>query len=277
MLSTMIHVKDTQSSFDYVRSVFRNNKRAFYSRYGDGDIYIMMGRDQANHNATPALTEEMKASFQIDHPLYLKGLAVNHPREKGMVRGLFAVFRDNKEMVDFLEGAFGSLDKVNFENPIFLHYLSVFKPQEVNTFLDEFIRPKRKMYIGSIPKERIEKIIGPVTHYIETPAKNSYAAIGAWWPQVIKNIQDVELVVPATGMATRVVNKRLWQLQADVQSFDIGSLVDIADGRQTRKWIRLAGHRVERHIVHADIPDISYFMRETKLLLYRAIKGLRQI
>ncbi|MCI0751088.1 MAG: hypothetical protein L0Y35_04565 [Flammeovirgaceae bacterium] len=43
----MINVKDTHSSFLFVQNAFKKNKRIFYSRFGDGDVYIMMGRDQA--------------------------------------------------------------------------------------------------------------------------------------------------------------------------------------------------------------------------------------
>jgi len=274
----MLNVKNTSTSLDHVGTIFRNNKRAFYSRFGDGDVYIMMGRNQANHDVSPPLTQEMKEAFEIDDALYLKGLAVHHPREKGMVRGLFAVFRANNEMADFLESSFPRMAHTTFENPIFLHYLAVFRPQEVNSFLDNVIRPKRKMYIGSIPKEKIEHLIGPVAYYINTPSRNSYATIDLWWPEVLKNIGDVELVVPASGMSTRIINKRLWYGGFQIQSFDIGSLVDVADDRQSRKWIRLAGHRVERHIIHAHEPInfvqwLIYRWKEIKLASYRMIKG----
>src|SRR6187399_58522 len=167
----MIHVKGTSQSLQDVRHVFQTNKRAFYSRFGDADIFIIMGRHAANHNVTPALSKEMTEAFQIDHPLYLRGLAVNHPREKGMVRGLFAVFRSNLEMTEFIEKKIGTPESTVFENPVFLHYLGVFRPQEVNDFLAELIRPKKKMFIGCIPKDKVEKLIGPIQYYIETPAK----------------------------------------------------------------------------------------------------------
>lgn len=273
----MIKVKDAHSSLLHVQNAFKKNKRIFYSRFGDGDVYIMMGRDQANHKVSDRLTHEMVESFQINHLQYLKGLAVNHPVEKGMVRGLFAVFRDDTEMRKFLEKTFGSLEDHVFENPVFLHYLSVFKPQLVNNFLNETIRPKRKMFIGSISKEKMETIIGPIHHYIAVPPKNAYATIQQWWPEILRNIKDVELIIPAAGMATRVINKRLWEMDLEVQSFDIGSLVDVADARQSRKWIRLAGHRIERYIIHQGnhqnlLETFSFWKKELYLLLYSTIK-----
>src|SRR5688572_19969281 len=266
----MIQVKGTSQSLRDVRHVFQTNKRAFYSRFGDADIFMIMGRDAANHKVTPELSREMTEAFQIDHPLYLRGLAVNHPREKGMVRGLFAVFRSNQEMTKFIENEIGSPEKAIFENPVFLHYLGVFRPKEVNDFLTELIRPKKKMFIGCIPKDKVEKLIGPIQYYVETPARNAYATIDQWWPEVLKHIHDVEMIVPAAGQATRVINKRLWHMNIEIQTFDIGSLVDVADSRQTRKWIRLAGHRIERYIINPEKEltfkeKIAYWKKEVKL------------
>ncbi|HEY3402522.1 MAG TPA: hypothetical protein VGK59_03985 [Ohtaekwangia sp.] len=275
----MIRVKDTQTSLDHVRFVFLHNKRAFYSRFGDADIYMIMGRNAANHSVTPELSKEMTAAFQIDHPLYLRGLAVNHPRERGMVRGLFAIFKANQEMIEFLDAKFGSVRDVVFENPVFLHYLGVFQPHIVNKFLAELIRPKCKMYIGCIPKDKVEKLIGSVHYYVETPARNAYATIDQWWPNVVQHIHDVELIIPAAGQATRVINKRLWEMGVEIQSFDIGSLVDVADERQTRKWIRLAGHRIDRYIINSHknlnfTERMIYLRGEVKLKMYSLIKSL---
>jgi len=273
-----LHVKSSIESFEYIISGFTKNKRIFYSRFGDGDVYIMMGRDQANHKVSRALTNEMIESFQIRDPLYLKGLAVNHPIEKGMVRGLFAVFRANTEMQAFLDSKFEKSGEHLFESPVFLHYMSVFYPLKVNYFLQEVIRPKRKMFIGSIPKEKIEQLVGIIDYYIETPSKNAYETIDIWWPLVVRDVAKVELVIPAAGMATRVINKRLWELRLEIQSFDIGSLVDVADARQSRKWIRLAGHRIERHILRPNQvlsigERIWYWRKEINLKFYSFIKA----
>lgn len=275
----MISVKHSRDSLQDIQNLFLHHARVFYSRFGDGDVYIMMGKDQANHRVSPALTSEMIESFAIDDPLYRKALAVNHPVEKGMVRGLFARFRDNPEMEDFLYHQFGALDHVTFENPVFLHYLAVFEPRLVNSFLNTVIRPRKKMFIGSIPREKIEALIGPVACFVETPPRNAYATIDSWYPQIEQHLHEVELIIPAAGMATRVINKRVWDSGAVVQSFDIGSLVDVADDRLTRKWIRLAGHRIERHILHPDramtaSQALAYFKKEVYLTAYSAVKSV---
>jgi hypothetical protein len=273
----MVTVKRTQETHDFLLKLMKQKKKLFYSRFGDGDIYIMMGRNQSNQTVNESLRQEMIESFSIKDPDYLKGLAVNHPNEKGMVRGLFAKYRDNPEMVGFLTSHFPEIHNNTFENPVFLHYMSVFKSKQVNSFLNEVIRPKRKMYIGSIPKDKIETIVGPVDVYIKTPAKNAYDTIDTWYPQIEENINEVDLIIPAAGMSTRIINKRLWQSGAEVQSFDIGSIVDITNDFQSRKWIRLAGHRVKRHVISDNsTPDkkfkTDYILKELKLKIYTFIK-----
>jgi hypothetical protein len=277
----MITVKSTQDTYDSLLQLMSQKKRLFYSRFGDGDIYIMMGRDQSNQTVSESLKMEMIESFSIEDPDFLKGIAVNHPNEKGMIVGLFARYPDNPEMVSFLHNQFPKTDNLCFENPVFLHYMSVFKPKQVNLFLEKVIRPKRKMFIGRIPKNKIETIVGPVDVYIETPAKNAYDTIDSWYPLIEKHIKEVDLVIPAAGMSTRVINKRLWESNVEVQSFDIGSIVDIANDFESRKWIRLAGHRVKRHIIinpksskhNSNQSNLNYILKEIKLQMYTLIKS----
>ena len=268
--------KTTFETLTTLETLFHKNKRAFYSRFGDGDIFIMMGRSQKLHHYSPELQEEMKAAFAIEDALYCKGLAVNYPRERGMVRGIFAPFRVNHELEHFLLSNFNLSERTQFESAIVLHYLAIFYPTLATQFLDECIRPKKKMFIGSVPKDQIEKLIGPVEVYIQTPARDSYYTMDTWWPDVLKKIEDVELVIPATGMATRIINKRLWDLGAEIQSFDIGSLVDTVDMLPTRKWIRLAGHRARKVLINQPEPSLGgyleYFSREVKLSCYSVIK-----
>jgi hypothetical protein len=260
----------------HLEQLFRGSKRAFYSRFGDGDITIMMGKSQKLHQFSTSLQAEMKEAFEIESPLYCKGLAVNYPRERGMVRGILAPFRIDAQLQNFLLSTFDLSNRPRFESAVFLHYLAIFHPAKAHAFLDEFIRPKRKLFIGSIPREKIEKLIGPVTCYVATPERDSYYTMESWWPEVMKCIQQVDLVVPATGMATRVINKRLWNSGVEVQSFDIGSLVDAVDLLPTRKWIRLAGHRAKRVLLDQPRPSfgshLEYFQREIRLKCYSAIK-----
>jgi hypothetical protein len=165
-----------KTTFETLRSLetlLRENRRAFFSRFGDGDIFIMMGRSQKLHQFSLPLQLEMLESFQIDHPLYAKGLAVNYPKERGMVRGILGPHRADNELQNFLLNRFDFSTHTLFESAVFLHYLALFYPAMATAFLDEFVRPKKKLFIGSVPRQQIERLVGKVDYYVETPERDS--------------------------------------------------------------------------------------------------------
>jgi len=127
------------------------------------------------------------------------------------------------------------------------------------------------MFIGSVPEIEIQKLFGEIDYYVETPRKNAYTYIDLWWPEILKNVDNVELVLPAAGMATRVIAKRLWDLNKDVHCIDLGSIVDaVSSFPSSRKWIKLKRHVLNR-ILQPEFRDnslfywIKYAIKETGL------------
>ena len=59
-----------------------------------------------------------------------------------------------------------------------------------------------------------------------------------WWKGVLDNIDDVELVIPTAGMAGRVIQKRLWNLNKNIHSIELGSIVDAVVNSKTRGWMK---------------------------------------
>ncbi len=275
-----IATKSTGETFDTLCRLLEKEKKVFYSRFGDGDIYIMMGLSQQNHDFHPELQKEMVESFEISDAAYLKGLAVNYPAEKGMYKGFMKPYRKNDRMLNFLLDRFGYEDKMVFESAWFTHYYSIYKYMDMISFLDNFIRPKKKLFIGCIPKHDIEKLIGPVDYYVEVPSRNSYWEIDHWWQKVMEAVDKVEVVIPAAGMSTRVINKRLWKLDKEVHSIDLGSIVDTVSGKRTRRWIRLKSHVMHRillppHNQKSTVFKIKAFLKEIKFYLSCAIAELK--
>jgi hypothetical protein len=242
-----IVTKSTVESYNDLISLMSASKRVFYSRFGDGQLYGMQDRDAANHLADDNLKAELLEAFLIRDPNYMIALAINIPHEKGMTDGVLESHKSNPELENFVIENELNKGIDAYHNPILFHYQALFDADRLIRFLDEYIRPKRKMYIGCVPKQTAEKLFGPIDYYVETPAKNSFAEIDRWWPEVLKNVNDVEVVIPATGSATSVINLRLWNMGVNVHCIDIGSIVDAIDpGVHTRKWIRLMGYKVNR-------------------------------
>ena len=239
--------KSTTETYQTICHLLDTNGKVYYSRFGDGDLFIMMGRNQANHDYSEELAAELRASLIVEHPQFLKGLPVNFPKEKGMTKGLFERFYFNDELAEFVIKNIPVSFPVAFESSWFPNYYSVFKPNEMSLFLDKFVRSKKKMFIGSVPSEDIQKLFGKIDYYVQVPRRNAYSTIDNWWPEILKNIDSVEVVLPAAGMATRVIAKRLWDLNKEVHFLDFGSVIDaVSSFAPSRKWIKLKGHVLNR-------------------------------
>jgi hypothetical protein len=246
----IVHCKTTKETYQNLRDLLEKNKRISYIRFGDGDFRILMGKSQANHKYSEELAKELEQSFTIEHPHYLRAIVVNSPVERGMTKGIFERFRDNEVMEHFITSKMNITLPALFENGFFPNYYSVFKPEEMNLFLDRFIRPRKKMYIGSVPEDEVQKLYGKIHIYVQTPRRNAYSEMNAWWPNVLKDIDSVELVLPAAGMASRVISKRIWELNKEVQVLDLGSIVDaVSSMTPSRKWIKLKGHVLNRILI----------------------------
>ena len=239
-----LYAKSTSESLQHLCKLLDTNKKVYFSRYGDGEIYTMLGKDCLEHTASSSLSKELRLTFEIDDPLYLRAVGINYPIEKGMIHGLFAPYIDNFKLEENIKNNFQIPDGTKFESQILFHYLSIFKPQEMINFLDKFVRNKRKMFIGSTPKRVAEKLYGTIDIYIPVPSQNAYSLINEWFPEIVKQSVEVEVILPSVGVASNIINYRLWKLGIEAHCLDIGSIVDAAEGRESRKWIKLMGHRV---------------------------------
>jgi len=234
-----MRTEDTNTTYEHLCKMLDNNKRVYYSRFGDGDFYIMNGRREKMHQHSPELERELTEAFLIEDPLYLRGAMVNYPTEPGMRPGLFAPPSDNSMIEHWLINNQKIPPSTTFYSHIMFHYISVFKQDKMKHFLNTYIRPRTKMFIGAVPKEAIEKLVGPIDFYVNVPERDAYYTIDDWYPSILENIDKVDLCLPAAGMAGRVIQKRLWKLDKDIHSIDLGSVIDAACNVSSRTWIDL--------------------------------------
>lgn len=240
-----MRTKNTQQTYEHLCKLLDTEQTVYYSRFGDGDFYIMNGKREKMHQWSPALCSELKEAFSIDHPHFLKGAMVNYPLEPGMTHGVFAPPSDNRQIEGWLLNNQKVPANAIFESHIMFHYIAVFQQDKMVSFLDKYIRPKTKLFIGSVPKEKIERLVGKIDYYVEVPARDAYYQIDKWWPEVLEHIDKVELCLPAAGMAGRVIQKRLWQMDKKLHSIDLGSVIDAASNLETRTWIAKVGNKIE--------------------------------
>ena len=237
-----LKAKSVYETLNTLEQQLRQHSRVFYTRYGDGEIYILHGQGTIDHTPDPKLTAEMRKVWSIQHPQFLKAVSVNYPKEKGMIDGVLAPFRQNDELEDLLL-QLGEEPGTVYENFVPFHYLSLFDQARMQKFLDEHIRPKRKMFIGSSDRAVLEYVFGKIDVYVQLPDRDAFQTFDSWYPQVEEQLKGMEVVLPAAGAATKIIQRRLWESGAQVHSLDMGSVADVVQQRGTRRWIRLLGHR----------------------------------
>lgn len=239
-----MQVKTTFETYTYLCNTLDEHTKVYYSRFGDGDFNIMRGLREKMHQFSVELQEELISAFQIDHEQYIRGAMLAYPHEPGMTRGVFSPPDDVTVNVNFLKNNLGFSENQIFDSHIMFHYISVFNQKLMLKFLDQYIRPKRKMFVGSVPSIEIERLIGPIDYYVHVPERDAYYTMDEWYEDVLMDIDDVELCLPAAGMAGRVLNLRLWNLNKDIHSIDLGSVIDAACGKSTRTWIDRVGYNI---------------------------------
>lgn len=260
---TSIKTKNIDESFNYLQKQMEENERVFFVRFGDGEFVTLMKRNHRNYKYNEKLDREIEESFNIKDPNYLISCPINYPYDQYIAKSIYTQFSWQQEMIDLIKSK--KLDtSFTFENPCIFQCLTVFNPIRFKSFLDTYIRPKTKMFIGSTEKEVAEKLYGKIDYYVQIPTKHAYETIDTWWPQIEENYKNVDLVIPSAGSTSNVISLRLWNLGYHKKLIDFGSVVDAVDNKTTRSWIRLQGHKANKLL--SVKPKISFNQKITFLL-----------
>ena len=228
--------KDMQTTFTYLYEKLDTESKVYYSRFGDGDFQIIKGEREMMHKYSPELAHELKESFGIVDDNYIRGTMYNEPTYNGSQ--LINQSSENfKHILEIIKDNFSNYKEFVLYSHVLFTYIVMDDQDIFLDFLNNFIRPKRKLFIGSIKKSSIEKLVGVVDHFVEIPAKDAYYSMDQWWEKVLDCVDKVELVLPAAGMAGRVIQKRLWNLNKNIHSIELGSMVDVLDDLHTRSWM----------------------------------------
>ena len=238
-------ILSTKESMNALKDRLASQDKVFYTRFGDGEVFIMDGIHTNRHRADPSMSKEMIESFLIDDPNYMIALSGAYPVEPGMKKGLFAPFGHKDKMLKIVNKHM-STERAVFYNPICFHYELVFHPSRYKEFLDAYIVPYKKLFIGNAPKDAAEKCFGKIEKYFPTIPVNAYYTAHDWWPDVEQSIQqdDIEMVILCVGAAANTFQARLWKMKERFHSLDIGSAVDPFSGDNTRRWVQIASKKI---------------------------------
>ena len=92
------------------------------------------------------------------------------------------------------------------------------------------------MLVGGKHLKGINEILN-VKVFIETPKTQAYYEIDKFYPEIIKKLKDVDVVVLGVGVCSKVIQKRLWEEGHEVITLDLGSYMDSLLNIKSRQWI----------------------------------------
>lgn len=232
-----------QKSFDLFFEKFKTGEPFYFVRFGDGEFVTMMGKEHRNYKYNPNLAKEIEESIRIEDPNYVVSLPVNFVFDEFWASGLYKPYNFQDKMIQMFYDRNFPLNKV-YHNAFFFQCILVLKSKQLQPLFFDYVRPMKKMFVGGASKEDAEKLYGRIDYYIQTPFKHAYERIDEWWPLVEKNMNDVELIIPAIGSSSNVVQLRLWQAGVRCYVIDFGSMIDAVGMKKTRGWLKKQGHKI---------------------------------
>tara|TARA_Y100000592_G_C5459930_1_gene313440 strand:- start:276 stop:1067 length:792 start_codon:yes stop_codon:yes gene_type:complete len=245
----MIKTHNCSDSFNHIIDKIKNNKRFHYTRFGDGDIYMIcdvsqydpewkasaVGSVAGKYNqfkVTKELISELREAYNIDDDNYVVASILNQNE-------INILNHDNQRLLEKLSKTESEkniiLREEFYHHFVFIHSF-VYNFNFFKNQIDEHIKPLKKMYVGDNISTNFIKVFGDVEKFVKTPSQNSYETIEDWYPEVVKHIDEVDIIFLCTGFSSRVLSKRIWNLKKEKISLDLGSFISALDNDFNRFW-----------------------------------------
>lgn len=254
-------VKTCVETLEAIKATNEKHGNVYFTRFGDGDLIMLSGSDLNDRvidperkfggNRTrffPYLQECLRKTFDIEAPNYLKAVSMHWKTEPGMMDLL-----DNFRYAKTLHNKVSQVtDQRDFYNPVTFQYLIACRQDLFDEFCDEYIKPKKTLFIGSANPKNIECIYGKIDHWIETIPQTAVDTIDETFKKVEQTIikHKPEVVMPCCGQLGRAIHSKIWDMGYNGNVLDLGSVVDIFENRPSRSWIRKIGEKVRENYGH---------------------------
>ena len=228
---TKFETQDDFTTFDLIMDrlkQYNQGDKLYYVRFGDGDLIMMypesLGQTIGRANqfeVTNELQKEMYDSWNIVDDNYMVAASLN-------LSSPFTTDHGNA-MHDKVRSLINNNILTNryqfYSHPTFESNF-IYKPEKFIEFC-KLLYGKKKLWINQLWHDNVETILGNIVHHVQTPSTNSYADIDNWYPEILKVIDDVEVIILASGFSSRVLANRLWKAGINKIVLDIGSVVDM--------------------------------------------------
>tara|TARA_R110000737_G_scaffold96175_1_gene130204 strand:+ start:1043 stop:1843 length:801 start_codon:yes stop_codon:yes gene_type:complete len=258
---------DDFETFDIILDKVKNYKKGeklYYVRFGDGDLIMMYPESEgevigrANQfNTTKEIQEELYRTWNIQDDKYMVAGSLNLSSPFSTDHGV----EMHNKVTQLINSGKLVERKEFYSHPTFESNF-IFKPDKFIEFCN-LISGYKKVWVNQFWHDNVETILGNIEHHIQTPSTNSYENIDEWYPELLKVIDDVDVIILATGFSSRVLASRLWDLGINKIVLDIGSVVDMFIANT--EIIDLINTRSTMETYKKDISkSLEYILKELK-------------
>jgi len=241
-VSKCAYIVNPLETLEEVSSFIFEEKTGVYMRFGDGDVFLALGKDELYQQSRQDIKEEMIEALELKGSSVLKTSMIHsnaYGKTDEMFEGNHLV--DDDFAFDILKSTFQYYVGYRIYSHIALHYTATYYPMKANLFL-KLLKQKTVLFIGNetTPTNKKDLLFGNVPH-IKTPTRNSYDRINEIENEALLELSKLTsfgVVVVAMGCSGRILMKRIYKRNYNVFLFDFGSLLDGICGNDTRLWLK---------------------------------------
>lgn len=248
-ISEYFRFYNTVETLSKIENFIANKQKGAYLRFGDGDVNLATGGEDAYQRSRSKLKIELQEALALNDlgvmrclPLMCKELG---GWEEGMYPGNFEV--SHQWCINLLK----RLEPINGANitdvysPAALAFAATNHTKKCIDFLSFLQAQPCYLLVGNknVPQPIRDLLFGSNRNFVPVPANDSYDEIDRIEHQCLEHLNKqsgYNVIITAMGCSGRVLQKRLWYKCENIFLFDFGSLMDGLCGWNTRAWIDLA-------------------------------------
>lgn len=242
-LREVVHGVSTTETLKTIQRTIQNEEKGAYLRFGDGDVYLLIGRNDSFQKSNEQIKIEMREAFELKGGNVFKTLPI-HSHLFGFEKGMFEgnhLLKDSTAIM-LLEKTYPYFISHKIYSTVALHFIAAKNPEIINQFL-HLLKLKTGLLIANEKtSDKTKKLLFGEVPFVKTPSTNSYDEIERIFKEAKEELSkhtEFQVVVVAMGCSGRILMKRLVKENYNVFLFDFGSLLDGIDGNISRDWLRL--------------------------------------
>jgi hypothetical protein len=213
----------------------------YFVRFGDGDLHLIAGHaHEQRHKNSPQLQRELAEALVIKDERYVLSDTAGSFND-GSGSYWWTPKNVQKAMDEELKGIRSYLRPGDiFYHALVFQYQIKYNPDWFISFCKNLFHDKKVLMIAGEPilsGNNLMKRVFNVTDEIAFPGlTGAYYHMDNRMEEILKAVEENDVILPVIGMASRVLAKRLWNAGVKKHLIDIGVSVDARACADHRGW-----------------------------------------